>query len=78
MSEKVELFTTPTCPACKQVKSYLEEQGVDYVEHDISQDDEARKRMAEETGQMVVPIAKIGDDYIVGFDKEEYDRLLQL
>ncbi len=77
MSEQIELFTTPTCPACQQVKEYLNAKGVKYEEYDIASDDEARKRMVEETGQMVVPIAKIVDEYVVGFDKSEFERLLK-
>ena len=76
MAKHVELFTTPTCPACQQAKKFLDEQGVDYVEYDVAEDEEARNRMVEETGQMVVPITKIDEEYVVGFDRDEMERLL--
>ncbi len=76
MAKNIELFTTPTCPACQQAKNYLEEKGVEYVEYNVAENDEARTRMVEETGQMVVPITIIDGEHVVGFDRDELERLL--
>ena len=76
MAEKLELFTTSTCPACQQAKRYLDEKNIEYTEYDVAEDEEARTKMVEETGQMVVPIIKKGQDYVVGFDREKLEDLL--
>nr|WP_205842033.1 glutaredoxin domain-containing protein [Natranaerobius trueperi] len=58
------------------MKEYLSQKEIDYVEHDVSQDEKARDRMVEETGQMVVPIIKVGEEYVVGFEKDALEKLL--
>ncbi len=75
----VEVYVSPTCPACHQVKQFLEDNGVEYSEFDVSKDEEALKRIVKETDQMVVPIIKVGEDqYVIGFDRGELEKLLDL
>ncbi|MDO8683812.1 MAG: glutaredoxin family protein, partial [Armatimonadota bacterium] len=35
---KVVIYSTPTCPYCHQVKRYLTEKGVAFVDRDVSAD----------------------------------------
>ena len=54
----VELFTTPTCPDCANLKRWLDAQGVVYVERDLRNPkiaDQARNR----TGVRIAPITII-------------------
>jgi glutaredoxin 3 len=39
---------------------------------------EKRQEMIEMTGQMGVPVIKIGDDVVVGFDEGKISALLEL
>ena len=41
----VELFATKTCPYCGEVREQLELDGLDFVEHDVEADSEARARL---------------------------------
>ncbi|ADL53875.1 glutaredoxin family protein [Clostridium cellulovorans] len=74
----VTVYTSNTCPWCVKTKEYLASNGVDYKEINVTQDKEAAKEIVEKTGQRGVPIIDIDGQYILGFDKEEIDRLLNL
>ncbi len=75
---KVKIYSTPTCTYCIILKKYLQEKGIDYQEVDVSQDEEAQKRMVEKTGQMGVPVTEIGEEMVIGFDKEKINKLLEI
>lgn len=72
----VTVYTTPTCMYCHQLKSFLQEKNVDYHEVDVSQDQEAAQKIVQETGQMSVPVTRIGDRYVLGFAKDTISELL--
>ena len=74
--EEVTVYTTPTCPWCNKVKSYLKNKGVSYQEVDVVEDAEAAQRMVDLTGQRSVPVITKGDRYIVGFDPDRIDSIL--
>ncbi|WP_279287724.1 glutaredoxin family protein [Clostridium tyrobutyricum] len=40
---KVDIFTSSTCQYCHAAKEFFKENNVDYVEHNITTDAEARK-----------------------------------
>ena len=42
-----------------------------------AEDKAAAEKMVEESGQMGVPVIKIGSDVVVGFDKPKIDTLLK-
>jgi len=73
---KVKVYSTPTCPWCVKLKDYLKSQNVDFENIDVSADREAAMDMVKKTGQMGVPVALIGEIYIVGFDKARIDEEL--
>lgn len=74
--EDVTVYTTPTCPWCTKVKSYLRNKGINYKEVDVMDDVEAAQRMVELTGQRSVPVITIGERYIVGYDPDRIDSML--
>ena len=71
----VKVFTTKTWPHCVTVKEYLSQKGVEYEEVDLSNDTAARKELMQK-GIMAVPVVKIEEECVVGFDKEKFDRML--
>lgn len=73
----VIVYSAPHCKACELVKSYLRDRGVRYEEVDISLDQEAREAMVRMTGQMGVPVAQLGDRFVIGFSRRRLDELLQ-
>ncbi len=76
--KEVTIYTTPTCHFCHMAKDYFAEKGVEYTEHDVSTDLEARQEMMNKSGQMGVPQIVIGEELVVGFDKPRIDQLLGL
>jgi glutaredoxin 3 len=54
---KVELYTAPGCPYSAAAREELEWRGVEFVEYDVEEDEEARRRMLEITGgSRTVPV----------------------
>ncbi len=76
MDKNVTIYSTPTCHFCHAAKDFMNEQGVEYKEVDVSTDAEQRQEMIEMTGQMGVPVIRIGDDVVVGFDEGKVKELL--
>lgn len=74
--EEVTVYTTPTCPWCTKVKSYLDEKGVAYHEANVAADASAAREMMEVTGQRSVPVITKGEQYVIGFNQTEIDRML--
>lgn len=74
----VKIYSTPTCPWCKKAKQYLDEKAIKYESIDVSSNEVAQKEMIEKSGQMGVPVIDIDGKIIVGFDKEEIDKTLNL
>ena len=76
MMNDVVIYTTPTCPYCKMAKRFFDEHDVKYQERDVARDLEARQEMVQISGQLGVPVMKIGDKIVIGFDKEAITELL--
>ncbi len=74
----VTVFSTPTCPWCSRLKSYLREQQIAFKDVDVSRDAIAAQEMVRRSGQMGVPQAWIDGQVVVGFDRKRVDALLGL
>ena len=74
----VTIYSTPVCHFCHAAKEFFKENNVEYTEHDVASDAEKRNEMIEMTGQMGVPVIKIGDDVIIGFDEPKLKELLSI
>ncbi|MBI4086976.1 glutaredoxin family protein [Candidatus Kaiserbacteria bacterium] len=72
----VTIYSTPTCHFCHAAKEFFKEHNVKYEDFNVAENMEKRKEMIEMTGQMGVPVIKIGDDIIVGFDEGKMRQLL--
>ncbi len=75
---KVLIFTTPTCSWCKRAMKYFRAHNIKFKQIDVSKDPVAARDMQKMSGQMGVPVIKIGKDVIVGFDKPKIDKLLDI
>lgn len=52
-------------------KDFLTAKGIGYTDYDVAHDLQKRQEMIQKSGQMGVPVILIGDELIVGFDKEK-------
>jgi glutaredoxin-like YruB-family protein len=71
MEKTVTIYSTPTCHFCQLTKDYLTENNIAYTDHNVATDLEKRQEMIDKSGQMGVPVIFVGDEMIVGFDKEK-------
>lgn len=65
----VKVYSTPACPYCKMVKSFLTENQIAFEEIDVSLNQAAAQEMIAKSGQMGVPVVDIDGQIIVGFDR---------
>lgn len=73
----VKVFTTTWCSFCKAAKAYLTSKKVDFEEVNVEQDQAAAMFIMQKTGSAGVPVIQIGDDFILGFDRERIDLSLR-
>ena len=74
---EVKVYSTPTCPYCKQAKDYLSSKGVSYQNIDVSANQAAVDEMVKLSGQMGVPVVVIDGNVITGFDRAKIDALVK-
>lgn len=76
MDKTVIIYSTPVCHFCHMAKDFFNDKGISYTEHDVASDLERRTEMVDLTGQMGVPVIRIGDDVVIGFDEAKVKELL--
>ena len=74
--KQVTIYSTPTCHFCQAAKAFFKENNVAYEDIDVAADVDKRKEMIDLTGQMGVPVIKIGEDIVIGFDEAKVKELL--
>ena len=62
---QVIVYTTPTCPDCRALKTWLAGQGVAFEERDLS-DPAVMQEAKARTGVRVAPITIVGDQLFYG------------
>jgi len=74
----ITVYTTQTCPYCRQVKEYLRSRSIAFEERDVSRDPAAAEEMVRLSGQQGVPVTVIDGTVIVGYDRPRLDAALGL
>lgn len=57
-------------------KEFFKEKGVSYEDVDVAADQARRAEMVDLTGQLGVPVIRIENDVIIGFNKPKIAELL--
>ncbi len=73
----VEIYTTPTCPDCHQLKAWLTSNGVPFTERDLTDPAVAEEAKAR-TGVRVAPITVIGTNVSYGTFASQRPKLADL
>lgn len=76
MAKRIELYTQPGCPPCKQAAEFLTDQGVDFVTYDVREDDAAMNRLVNDLKSRSTPTIVIDGEVLFGFDPERLQALL--
>ncbi|MPM85527.1 hypothetical protein SDC9_132608 [bioreactor metagenome] len=74
---KVEIYSSDTCGYCHEAKEFFKENNVEYLEHNVSKDMDARKALMKK-GHMSVPVIIIDGEEFVGFEREKIASALNL
>ena len=72
---KVEIFVTSWCPYCRKLEDFLKAEKIDFKRYDVETSAEG-KRNYEALGGGGIPIVRIGQQVIQGFDPEGIKRAL--
>ncbi len=75
---RVVVFSTPSCSWCRSLKQYLKKHKIRFRDIDVSRDQSAAKDMVRRTGQQGVPVILINNRPIVGFNKTEINKYLNI
>jgi glutaredoxin-like YruB-family protein len=75
---KIKVYGTPSCPYCELLKQFLTEKGVKFEAVDISQDEATQNYILQKTGRLTVPVTEIDGEIVVGFEREQIAKLLNL
>jgi glutaredoxin len=73
---KVDIFVTSWCPYCSKLESFLKKRDVDYTRWDIEKDAKGARLFADLGGEGV-PVARIGDRVVHGYDPAEIESALE-
>jgi glutaredoxin 3 len=76
MDKTVTIYSTPSCHFCHAAKDFFAENNVAFTDYDVAANLDKRKEMIDMTGQMGVPVIRIDDDVVVGFDEAKVKELL--
>jgi glutaredoxin 3 len=73
---RVRVYSAPRCPWCQRAKDFLNEHGIEFEDVNVLDDKEAGKEIADRTGQLGIPVIEIGNELVVGFDRDMLVKLL--
>jgi glutaredoxin-like YruB-family protein len=73
----VVVYSTKSCPWCVKAKQFLDSLKVPYDAIDVNSNREAALEIVEKTRQRGVPVVKVGERYIVGFDQSAIQSALK-
>jgi glutaredoxin len=77
--KKVIIYTQPTCPPCHAEKLWLKENGIEFEDRDIRQNDQYLQELIG-LGASATPATVIKDEtseqVVMGFDQEKLAELL--
>lgn len=73
----VVMYCTPWCPACRRARAFFQENGIQFVEIDISRDRAAAQRVRGwANGYETTPAFNIKGQIIIDFDKTRLAQIL--
>ena len=73
----IKVYGTKLCGACKNMKSFLTSIGIAFLEIDITENQDARDEIVNR-GFRQIPVVKIGEELIGGYDLDKIKRLLKI
>jgi glutaredoxin 3 len=75
-SKRITVYSTPTCLFCDQAKAYMADRGLEFEDVDVSADKARLREMVLMTGQYGVPVVRVGEKAMIGWNVGEFKELL--
>ncbi len=72
----IVMYSTTWCGVCKRARAYFREKRIEFEEHDVDEDPQARAEYEVLNPRRSVPTLKIGDEVVVGFSAAAVERAL--
>jgi glutaredoxin-like YruB-family protein len=72
----VTIYSTSVCHYCQLAKEFFKKNNISYKEYNVGLDAEKRKEMVELTGQLGVPVIRVDNTVLVGFQEKMLSDLL--
>ncbi len=72
----VTIYSTPTCHYCQLAKEFFKKNNIAYTEYNVASDAQKRSEMVEMTGQLGVPVIRVDDTVLVGFQEKMLSDML--
>lgn len=80
----IDIYSTPTCGFCRQLKGFLTEKNISFQDHNVVEDEAAREEMQKITdGGTSVPVivfnqGQADQEFQIGFNPEKVQTTLGL
>ncbi|MBW1693012.1 MAG: hypothetical protein JRJ41_02405 [Deltaproteobacteria bacterium] len=72
----ITVYFSPACPHCRQLLSYLDNNGIEYSGRDVTQSETAREDVKRLSGRLSIPVIIVKGEVVQGFDKSRLENLL--
>jgi glutaredoxin len=59
-------------------KDWLTSKNIPFSDYNVAEDLNKRKEMVEMTGQLGVPVIKIGEEVMIGFNQAQMAKILEI
>ena len=74
--KKITIYSTDTCHFCNLAKDFFKAKNLEYTEYNVGTNMEKRQEMMELTHQLGVPVIRIDDTVLVGFQEQKVAEML--
>lgn len=74
---EVIIYSQPSCMPCKMVKTFLDNQGIKYVEKNVREDQDALAEL-KNANYSSTPVTFIDGKAVAGFNPEQLSKALGL
>ncbi|MCI6457972.1 MAG: glutaredoxin family protein [Clostridiales bacterium] len=75
--KKIEIYTSDTCIQCKKAKEYFQNNNLEFIEYNISSNQEYKRELIKK-GYLSVPVIVVEGQDILGFDLTRIKQLTGL
>lgn len=76
--KNVTIYSTASCHFCQLAKEFFKSKNIPYTEYNVGTDAVRRAEMVDLTGQLGVPVIRVDDQIIVGFQESKVAEMLGL